>query len=221
MTLFLIIDVALADGFICVASEVGVIAVANNEAQKNHSSWLHIALKELLKKNNISIFQIDVIAVTNGPGSYTGIRIGLSAVKGLGFALNKPIIVLNNLKLIAMANKKDLIETYIPIIDARRNEVFTTILDKNLKCSNIDYSMIIEENSFAEMSLNSKILICGADATKVKNITNLDLELFSFSKYTENELFTLTIAEFRLVNFTLFSELNANYAKEFFFIKNK
>src|SRR6187399_3095526 len=136
MALILNIDTAVDVASLCLAKDEEVLSIARNESQKDHASWLHIAIKEIFEKNNSELTSVHAVAVTGGPGSYTGLRIGMATAKGICYALNKPLISLNTLLVMANA-AKDVHNSFAesanllcPMIDARRMEVFTAIYTK-------------------------------------------------------------------------------------------
>ena len=90
-------------------------------------------IDEMLKKNNLKPNQLDAVAVSIGPGSYTGLRVGLATAKGLCYALNIPLIAVSTFKMIAFAAKEEASALICPMIDARRMEVFTAVYDKELE----------------------------------------------------------------------------------------
>jgi len=94
MSLILNIDTSSETAFVCL-SENGVVKYTlKNENQKDHAGFLHIAIKQLMEASSFSLNNLDAIAVANGPGSYTGLRVGMATAKGLCYALNKPFITL-------------------------------------------------------------------------------------------------------------------------------
>src|SRR5258705_11297478 len=105
MSLILNIDTALDTASVCLAEAGNVLQLSSTETLKDHASWLHTEIAELLRKNGHQIKDLDAIAVSVGPGSYTGLRVGLSAAKGFCYALNIPLITVNSLKIIAFAVK--------------------------------------------------------------------------------------------------------------------
>ncbi|MBA2250622.1 MAG: tRNA (adenosine(37)-N6)-threonylcarbamoyltransferase complex dimerization subunit type 1 TsaB, partial [Chitinophagaceae bacterium] len=136
MALILNIDTCTENAIVSLANNDVIIGTMNNSNQKDHASFLHTAIKNLLDKSGILISQLNAIAVTAGPGSYTGIRVGMAAAKGLAYALQIPLISLNTLEVIAMCSiiqseNKDAF--FCPMIDARRMEVFTAVYDQFLK----------------------------------------------------------------------------------------
>lgn len=170
MSLILNIDTALDKASVCLSKDGKVLQISFNENQKDHASWLHTAIAELLQKSNLKINDLQAVAVSIGPGSYTGLRVGLSAAKGFCFALNIPLITVNSLKLIAFAVKEEAIDLICPLIDARRMEVFTALFDKNLLEKILPTNMVVDEKSFATVLLNNKILFCGNGVSKLQSI---------------------------------------------------
>ena len=152
MALVLCIDTALETATVGVCNEESVLASAVQSDQKQGAAFVQPAIQEMLRNTSISFSQLDAVAVVNGPGSYTGLRVGLASAKGICYALNKPLIVINTLEVMAVAaikteqNKNAL---YCPMIDARRNEVFTAIYDASLVCLLPPQGLIIEADSFA------------------------------------------------------------------------
>lgn len=136
MPLLLNIDTATENATISISQNENVINFLGSSDQKHHASFLQPAIKQLLELNNFSIDQLDAISVTIGPGSYTGLRVGLASAKGLCYALNIPLIALGTLEVMALSvikqNQKPESYLYCPMIDARRMEVFTALYDHNL-----------------------------------------------------------------------------------------
>ena len=157
MALILNIDTAVEAASLCLAKEHEIITLISNAKQKDHATWLHVAIKEIIEKNKLDSQTIDAIAVTGGPGSYTGLRIGMSTAKGLCFALNKPMIVLNTLLVMANAAKDactdrsgEHADLLCPMIDARRMDVFTAMYTKDLQQVQEPRAVTIHEESFEE-----------------------------------------------------------------------
>jgi tRNA threonylcarbamoyladenosine biosynthesis protein TsaB len=221
MALFLLIDTVLEIGIVAIANSEGIIDVNYNNEQQQHATWLHVAIMNILKNNNLDIKNIDVISVTNGPGSYTGIRVGLSAAKGLSFALQKPLITISNLHLIAFANKNDIADIYIPMIDARRDEVFTCTYDKYFTIINDSQSLVLNSQCFnIELSRNNA-LFCGNGAKKLESLLNHQNAFFQNTNYTVFEFYTLTINAFSNKKDIDIALAAPNYSKDFYMEKSK
>src|SRR6187402_2745380 len=170
MALILNIDTAVDIASICLAKDGKVLSIAKNESQKDHASWLHIAIKEIFEKNNLELGSVDALAVTVGPGSYTGLRIAMATAKGICFALNKPLISLNTLLVMANTAKNERADLLCPMIDARRMEVFTAIYTKELKIVKDPVAITLNEKSFAEYFSNNSICFFGNGSNKFQAI---------------------------------------------------
>lgn len=119
----------------------------------SHAEKLHVFIESVLQESRLSFKDLDAIAVSQGPGSYTGLRIGVSAAKGLCYALNIPLIAVDTLaSLAAQANVTD--GLIVPMIDARRMEVYSAIFDAKLVKKRDTLAEIIAENSFSDYTEN-------------------------------------------------------------------
>src|SRR4030095_16549005 len=107
MALILNIDTAVDIASICLAKDGEILSTSKNESQKDHASWLHIAIKEIFERTDFELRSVHAISRTGGPGSYTGLRIGMATAKGICYALNEPLISLNPLLVMANAAKKE------------------------------------------------------------------------------------------------------------------
>jgi tRNA threonylcarbamoyladenosine biosynthesis protein TsaB len=215
MSLFLLLDTALPKGIVCLAEETGIIDVCYNEEQTKHATWLHVAIERLLEKNKVPIKAIDVVSVTNGPGSYTGLRIGLSAAKGLCYALKKPLITINTLEIIATANYDENAELIIPMIDARREEVYTSSYDHQLNCIKPTHGLILQPKSFEEGLKTQRHIFCGTAAIKLAGKIEHKNAFFRLKNYTEMEFLTLTKNKFTAKFFSDLAYTVPEYGKDF------
>ena len=179
MPLILLIDTAQQTATIAIGNADGIIAAVQSDNQMNHAAFIHKAIKNVLQTAGITIHNIDAVAVSNGPGSYTGLRVGLSTAKGLCYTLHKPLILINTLEIMAAAMivefepraEDDMLPfLYCPLIDARRLEVFTAIYDKNLQETMPPQPVLLTNESFGEQLLTHKILFSGSGAEKFENI---------------------------------------------------
>jgi tRNA threonylcarbamoyladenosine biosynthesis protein TsaB len=148
MTYILNIETATKNCSVSLALDGQTIAVKEiAEAGFSHAEKLHVFFEEILKENNVSFQDLSAIAVSQGPGSYTGLRIGVSAAKGLCYSLNIPLIAIDTLETLS---RKIIIDNgvIIPMIDARRMECYTAIFDANYNKIRKIKAEIIDENSF-------------------------------------------------------------------------
>lgn len=145
------IDTALDEAHVSLAEEGQVIALKQNNKPREHIAFLHVGIQDILKQSNRSMHDLSAVAVVSGPGSYTGLRVGMSAAKGFCYALNLPLIGVNTLQLIAAAYQlanKDNTKYLVPMIDARRMEVFTALYDHNLNEIEPSQPLILSENNY-------------------------------------------------------------------------
>ncbi len=140
--------------------------------ERSHGSVLTVLIDKLLTNKKIDKQRLSAIAVSIGPGSYTGLRIGLSTAKGIAFSFDIPLIGIISLEGIAkhaQLNAKGH-QFYIPMIDARRDEVYTLIADSTFRIIKKTEALILESNSFEELLGKGKVLFCGDGAQKAQHL---------------------------------------------------
>ncbi len=146
MAIILNLETATKNCSVTIAKEGKTIACKEIAEQNfSHAEKLHVFIEELLAENNLKFSDLNAIAVSQGPGSYTGLRIGVSSAKGFCYALNIPLIAIDTLQLLAkqIQIKEGVI---VSMIDARRMEVFTAFYDKNHEQIRTTKAEIIDEN---------------------------------------------------------------------------
>ncbi len=167
MSYLLHINTALEKAHIGLSKDDVIIAERENSVQKEHGSFLQPAIKEICIETGIGLKDIGAVSVVNGPGSYTGLRVGLSAAKGICFALDKPLICLSTLEWLAHPFYRYMTNIICPLIDARRMEVFTAMYEAaSLNMVMPPQAMVIEENSFPELE-TQKIVFTGNGRNKL------------------------------------------------------
>lgn len=139
---------------------------------QNHAKLLTILIQDLFKKSHSLLSNLDAVAISKGPGSYTGLRIGTSVAKGICYALGIPLIAINTLQ--AMANHAALSPNTLrcPMIDARRMEVYCQLFDKELNVLSQTEAKILDEKSFQEQLTEQAIAFFGDGATKFQEVCN-------------------------------------------------
>jgi tRNA threonylcarbamoyladenosine biosynthesis protein TsaB len=167
MNLLLHINTALGTAMTGISRDNVIIAFRENASQKDHASFLQPAISEMTRETGIKLDDIDGVTVVNGPGSYTGLRVGLSAAKGICFSLGKPLITISTLEWMALPFKDNSYDYICPVIDARRMEVFTATYDRNLQCVSLPSALILDENSFAEWLEKGRVLFTGNAVVKM------------------------------------------------------
>jgi len=171
LAIILNIETATKNCSVCLSDNEKILSLVEfNEGQFSHAEKLHSFILDVLKQSKKSMQDIDAIAVSKGPGSYTGLRIGVSAAKGLCFALDKPLIsisTLDSLSYIVEAKKGEFI---VPLLDARRMEVYSAVYDdQNFQIREIR-AEIIDENSFADYLNKGKVFMVGDGAAKCAEV---------------------------------------------------
>jgi tRNA threonylcarbamoyladenosine biosynthesis protein TsaB len=156
-----------------------------NPSAPDHASWLHPAISRMMEQSGIAADQLRAVAVTAGPGSYTGLRVGMAAAKGLCYALDIPLIGVNSLELMATAMVQEAKEKnalICPMIDARRQEVFTAIYTADMQEIQAPCALILDKTSFEEWLGGNRILFTGSGSEKWKGITASPQALFMNQK---------------------------------------
>lgn len=173
MTLILGIETSTKICSVAISDGEQLLALQEEGGEYSHAEKLNGFIDAILKESKVDINQVDAIAVSKGPGSYTGLRIGVSAAKGLCFALNKPLIAVDTLQAMALNHPLREIERsvlYCPMLDARRMEVYTALYNQHNEQVKPIEAKIIEETSFAQELSNNKIIFFGDGANKCKKI---------------------------------------------------
>ncbi len=149
----------------------------------SHAERLHLFIEEILKENGLKPTDLLAIAVSKGPGSYTGLRIGVSAAKGLCFALDIPLISIPTLKSLALQVKQEKEGFIIPLLDARRMEVYTAGFTSENKQVFDTRAEILQEDSFSEYLENASVTFIGSGVEKFSKICEHRMPLLSREKY--------------------------------------
>ena len=162
MALILNIDTSSPVCSVCLSEDGNVIAERNDLSENKHASRLTTFIHELLNEQDVGLKDLSAVALSSGPGSYTGLRIGASVAKGICYGLDKPIISVSTLQGLAYVmsmTQPDPDGIYIPMLDARRNDVYLSIYDAD--------NNIIEKDTFATISVGFADMLA---SYSVKNI---------------------------------------------------
>lgn len=171
MALLLNLETATTNCSVSVSKDNEIIVLKENNAiNYSHSEQLHIFIKEALQEASLSFSDLDAVAISKGPGSYTGLRIGVSAAKGLCFSLDIPLISIPTLKSMACQFNPKEEELVIPVLDARRMEVYSCVYDSRYTEVRETRAEIIDENSFVEYVSDQKVYLVGSGAQKIKEV---------------------------------------------------
>ena len=188
-----------------------------------HGEQLHPFIKQLIDDSNISVKNLVAICVSKGPGSYTGLRIGVSAAKGLCYALNIPLISLNSLSILAQDVEVSKGSFLAPMIDARRMEVYTQILDHEHKITKETWAEVLTEDSFNDHLLKHKVLGFGSGSEKTKElIKNPNFKTLNGPQEpSAKSMVKLSYKKFENKDFEDVAYFEPYYLKEFYTAKAK
>lgn len=180
MALILSLETSVDTCSVAIHNQDNVLASALITEPQAHASRLALLIEKVLTESNTSAKSLNAIAVASGPGSYTGLRIGVSTAKGLCYSLDAPLIAINTLELLAyqaapLAHKDSIL---CPMIDARRMEVYSMLVDSNQKVLQTIQPEIIDEQSYSQILEDKKITFFGNGAVKCKEVISHPNALF-------------------------------------------
>jgi len=223
MALILNIDTATNYAGVCISKDQKVLASLSHQNQKDHAAFLQPAIEAILKEANCNLKDIDAVAVTGGPGSYTGIRVGLASAKGICYALNKPLIIVNTLSVIANAslenNSKTPLEKdtiFYAMIDARRMEVFAGKYNQGLFELDKASAVVLDSVFFEGLICHSKVIFCGDGAKKLEQFTLPINYSIDYTQHHVNHMVMISEALFKSENFSNLAYAEPLYIKEFY-----
>ena len=187
----------------------------------SHAERLHVFIEDILREGNLMRSQIDAVAVSKGPGSYTGLRIGVSAAKGLCYALDVPLISISTLEALAhqVKIKKGLI---IPMLDARRMEVYSAIFDYNFQEIREVRAQVLNEVSFKTYLDKDVVYFIGNGVEKTKGLIQHPNAKFIDSKFpSANEMGVLAYDKYKKNDIEDVAYFEPYYLKDFVALKAK
>ena len=165
---------------VALCDSAGVISMRESSDSKSHSSALTLFIEEIFKEQGITARDLKAVAVSKGPGSYTGLRIGVSVAKGIAYAASIPLIAIETTLsmywgISASWKDKEAIDKdtlFCPMLDARRMEVYYALYDTNGKTVKGISAEVIDADSFNTIPESKKIIFFGDGAAKCKEVTN-------------------------------------------------
>lgn len=223
MTLILHIETAVETASICLAKDGELLTLDSNTQQRDHAAWMHNAIQLMMDNAGLSMKDLSAIAVSAGPGSYTGLRVGMASAKGLSYALKIPMISLNTLEIMANAALTNWSNTegnndnlLVPMIDARRMEVFTAIYDAQLKNILIPQAMVLDVDSFNIWLKDHQLMFFGNGHEKCRNLIIHENARFEDISFSASNMVTLAYSYFQAKNFADLAYSEPFYTKAFY-----
>lgn len=187
---------------------------------KAHAKIISPIIEKILKQTSLTISSIDAVAVSEGPGSYTGLRVGVSMAKGLCYGAGKPLISVGTLDIIAgiaagTCNKNGEVFKIAPMIDARRMEVYTATFNSDGKRESDVEALVVEPDSFNGILEGGKVLFCGNGANKVSNVIVHQNAVFSDINASAGGMLTPALEKFHNSDFADVAYFEPFYLKDF------
>jgi tRNA threonylcarbamoyladenosine biosynthesis protein TsaB len=217
MANILLIETSAEICSVAIESDGKILNIQMSNDAMQHATHLPVYIENAIKLIRQQNITLDAVAVSAGPGSYTGLRIGVSTAKGLCYAIGCKLIAIDTLKIIATSLQQDIPANAIicPLIDARRMEVYTAIFDSNLNEISPAEAKIIDETSFSD--INCPIYFCGSGAEKCSTvIKNPNAQFFTSVQPTANMMVSLAENAYRNNQFEDVAHYEPFYLKEFY-----
>ncbi|MBQ2852671.1 MAG: tRNA (adenosine(37)-N6)-threonylcarbamoyltransferase complex dimerization subunit type 1 TsaB [Bacteroidales bacterium] len=241
MSMILCLETSTAVCSVALVDNSNVIALRESLDGQNHAEKITIFIDEVMKEANISYNELEAIAVSKGPGSYTGLRIGVSTAKGLCYAMEKPLIAIDtlaamtegfldnnfdndhdtNIKSLPSSLSSSLSSSsssiFCPMIDARRMEVYSAFFTGDMKKISETEALIIDESSFSDLKLNHHLYLFGDGADKLVSLFENEENITVIEKFHCSAAYMARLAEeaFKNNNFVDTAYFEPFYLKDF------
>lgn len=217
MGLILNIETATKNCSVSVSSGDRILSLKEiNEGKFSHSEKLHSLISSVIEEAGITLPELDAVAVSKGPGSYTGLRIGVSAAKGLCYALGKPLISVPTLDLLALQTTLEKDAVVIPMLDARRMEVYSAVFDDHYQQIRATAAEILDEHSFIDFLDKGPVIFTGDGAKKCIGLIKHEHARFSENTYpSAKEMALIAAKKFKAADFEDVAYFEPFYLKDF------
>ena len=226
MATFLIIDTALEEAIVALGKDGKIIGELTNKETHSHASFIQEAIANLLEGQQMAMTEIDAIVVTLGPGSYTGLRVGLATAKGIAYALEKSLIGLSTLSALAAAAVQvspttiEVSTQIFSMIDARRMEVFGAIYDITLNPILPEQAIVLDQTKWNSIVMQPTVVI-GNGQLKTKDFTSTHEVTYLDGNYTSQVLLDLAMSKWSAGQFEDLAYVGPNYLKDVYIIPSK
>lgn len=202
---------------VCLSDGGKILAIRETDEKNVHASQVTVFIDACIRELNATMQDIEAVAVSAGPGSYTGLRVGLSTAKGICYALERPLIAIDTLKSLAFAcrekeNRTDIL--YCPMIDARRMEVYTTLYDADFNIIEEAQAKVLDASSYdAYFNSGKSIIFCGNGASKCVDLFKSTAAIFSTILCSSTNLTGLSAMALLVKDFADPATFSPNYIK--------
>ena len=193
-----------------------VVLKEDKDGGYSHAEKLHVFIQEVLKEANVKFSDLDAVAVSKGPGSYTGLRIGVSAAKGLCFSLNIPLISISTLEALAHQVKATKNEVIVPMLDARRMEVYTAVYSSEKALISPVEAKVLDEKSFADyLNQFNAVYFIGNGVKKFEEISSAENAFYIEALPSAKEMVKLAEAKYKISDTEDVAYFEPYYLKDF------
>lgn len=209
MALLLHIETSTAVCSVALGKDGDLLALKETKEGMKHATHLTVFIENVLKENNFTPADLDGVVISMGPGSYTGLRIGVSTAKGICYGANLPLIAINTLQAMAkpLLDNTDVLAQlnnpekayYCPMIDARRMEVYTAFFNNKNELIGEISADIIDENSYSNELSKREIVFFGDGSSKCKEVIKSKNGIF-LDNITPSAIGMIELAEMKFQN---------------------
>ena len=210
---------------VAISKDKDLVAIKELNNGYTHAENLHVFINDILKENNLNPSDLNAVSISSGPGSYTGLRIGFSAAKGLAYALQIPLISIDTLKALSVAaiKKANTEALFCPMMDARRMEVYCSVYDNPLNEIIPLQALVLNEERIKTFDLNKPICFFGDGMPKAKELLQTIPHSFFIDDVTASasHMIDLAFEKYQAKQFEDVAYSEPNYLKEFFFTTAK
>ncbi len=223
MAIFLYIDTTSEKAIIALSKDAHLLALEENSQSNTHASFVQVAIEKAMVHAHIKMDAIDAVVVTLGPGSYTGLRVGLASAKGIAYAINKPLIGISTLALLAqhasthpnVKQHQNNIQLF-SMIDAKRMEVFGAVYKADKTIVVPEQAIILDTNYLESLLHNGPVICIGNGATKTKALKTDPALYFLEEPYDIQDFMQLAQIKWEQKQFEDIAYSRPSYLKDFY-----
>ena len=217
MSIILNIETATKNCSVSISDKGNLLAISEiNEGKFSHAEKLHTFILDVIKEAGLKMKDLDAIGISKGPGSYTGLRIGVSAAKGLCYALDKPLISIPTLDSMARQVSLEKGDLVVPMLDARRMEVYSAVFDHQYRQIRETKAEILDADSFTKALIAGKVYFVGDGAEKCSELIKHDNAIFLSDIYpSAKEMTIMSDQKYKASDFEDVAYFEPFYLKDF------
>jgi len=217
MPLILSLETATTNCSVALASDGKVVASRSINSGYSHAEKINVFIQEVIAQAGVTLKDLQAVAVSSGPGSYTGLRIGISTAKGLCYALDIPLISVNTLDAMAQGITAGKDELIVPMIDARRMEVYSAVYDSEKKRVSEIEAIVVDNHYYSNFRSEKKLVLAGDGADKCQTLFQNESSIIIQTSFVPQAEFMAELAEQKFLNsdFENVALFEPFYLKEF------